>query len=110
MSNLAERKFRDRVQPKLDKIPNSWWESISQKSVRGTPDVIGVINGTFIALEFKSDDGIVAPIQQFKINKIIKAGGAACVLRPSNWDEAYEKLLHLGECKHDHTDVQISKQ
>lgn len=101
MPTLSERKFRDKVQPKLDKIPNSWWESISQKSIKGTPDVIGVINGTFVALEFKAEDGIVAPMQQYKINKIIRAGGAACVVRPSTWDDIYEKLLKLGECNHD---------
>jgi hypothetical protein len=82
----------------LDTIPWSWWESINQISVRGTPDIIGCINGRYIGLELKSSaKGVVSKMQEYKLQKIEEAGGIALVIHPDNFDESFEFLKQLGE-------------
>jgi len=90
-----ERKFRDRITPKLKKIPHSWWESIQQTTIRGTPDILGLINGRFIALELKAANGTPSLLQEIKIDRISKAGGYARFVYPKNFEEIYKELLCL---------------
>jgi penicillin-binding protein-related factor A (putative recombinase) len=88
--------FKERVLPKLRKLPNSWFEKIQQVSLSGTPDIIGCLNGRFIAIELKKDAiSRIEPLQVHKLNKIEKSGGIALVVYPENWEESYEFLKSL---------------
>lgn len=69
--------------PKLKAIPLSHWYKIQQKGIRGTPDILGVVNGFFVALELKSEDGEASALQEFEIGSIAAAGGYAVVMDPS---------------------------
>lgn len=43
----------------------------------GLPDIIGVVNGTFVGFEIKrSEGGRPSPLQQHHRSKIIESGGA----------------------------------
>ena len=95
----SEAQFRIKLDRKLKEIPSSWWESISQRSIRGTPDKIGCVNGRFIGLEAKkSIKGVVSKLQQLKIDRINKSGGYAKVVYPENLLEILEDLWAIS-CK-----------
>ncbi|MFX4242627.1 VRR-NUC domain-containing protein [Aliarcobacter butzleri] len=47
----------------------------------GCPDVICCLNGRFIALEVKTDKGIVSKLQEHNIKQIKNSGGIAEVVR-----------------------------
>lgn len=96
----SERQFRTRIRPYLDALPNSWWESIQQKTIIGSPDIIGCLNGVFVALELKTDKGVIAKMQQYKLDRIKKAGGIATIVTPSTWKDVYEGLKALSLHKH----------
>jgi len=81
---------------KLETIPLSWWESINQIAVRGTPDILGVVNGWFVGLELKSENGKVSALQSLKLRKISGAQGKAFIVYPDNFDEVFEILMNLG--------------
>ena len=84
----------------LDNLPYSHFESIQQKTIRGTPDILGCINGVFVALELKAHLGAaISPMQQHKLSSIVKAGGYAYIICPENWEEIYQKLKLLSEQK-----------
>lgn len=88
-----ETKFKNKVMPLLRALPYSWWEKIQQKSIRGTPDIIGCMNGTFIAIELKSDKhSKVDELQRWKLDQIDRAGGISVILYPGNWDKWYKKF------------------
>lgn len=87
-----ETRLRMKVMPLLKKIPLSWWESIQQKAIVGSPDVLGCINGKFVAIEFKSEKGILSKLQAKKLEDIEKAGGKAFVVYPDNYLEVISKL------------------
>lgn len=98
MSKKAETKFRSKIRPLLDLIPNSFWESISQRSILGTPDILGTISGVFIALELKSfSKATVTAMQKHKLHLIVKAGGYAFIVCPENWNEVYGKLIEISK-------------
>lgn len=90
-----ETKFRERIRPLLAALPNSWWESIQQKTINGTPDILGCINGHFVAIELKSERGKVSKLQAYKLEQIRKANGIAISIKPSEWNEFYEDLKKI---------------
>ena len=107
MAKKPETRFGDSIDPLLRNIPESVWFNIQQLSIRGTPDRLGCISGTFIALELKASEkdytkgikGIDSrtKLQQHNINKINNAGGYGTFLYPENWDEVYPVLIAISE-------------
>ena len=55
-------------------------------SENGTPDILACVNGYFIAIEVKADNGKPSELQLAKIADIRKAGGFAYVAYPSGWE------------------------
>lgn len=90
-----ETKFRERIRPLLAALPNSWWESIQQKTINGTPDIIGCVNGQFVAIELKSERGKVSKLQAYKLDCIRKAKGIAISVKPSEWEVFYNDLKKI---------------
>lgn len=90
-----ETKFRASFRPKLEAIPNSFWESIQQKTIKGTPDILGVVGGTFIAIELKAGRWQATELQKLKLKRIEEAGGIALVVNPSNASEVLSYLRGL---------------
>jgi Holliday junction resolvase len=65
-------------------------------SKAGVPDIVGCLNGRFVGIEVKREDGKVSEIQKINLEQIRKAGGIALVVRPSGFEEFKEKLVE--EC------------
>ncbi len=61
----------------------------------GVPDLLVCVNGRFVAVELKSDDGVVSQLQYRHIQRIIDSGGDALVLRPGEFEKfkAYIRRL-----------------
>jgi len=91
-----EKKFRNRVQKYIDRLPNTYSTSIQQVSQGGFPDKLLAINGAFVCIEYKaSAKARVSPLQKYVHEKIRRAGGLVFVAYPENWDEVYEALTDL---------------
>jgi Holliday junction resolvase len=56
-------------------------------SESGTPDILACVNGYFLAIEVKAQNGKPSELQLAKIEQIRKAGGFAYVAYPSGWDK-----------------------
>lgn len=71
-----------------------WGGGIYTRS--GVPDLICCLKGLFLALELKTDDGIVSSLQEYNLEKICKSGGIPMVLRPKyfeNFKSAIENFF-----------------
>jgi hypothetical protein len=79
----------------LKRIPKCWVFKTNERSVCGIPDLIGLINGKFFALELKVGYNKATNLQLYTLNQIIKAGGLAYVVYPENLDEVMEELKHV---------------
>jgi len=86
-----------RIKPKLKEL--GWFFKVQLIAKWGVPDVIGVINGRFVALELKKDakghGGDGEKLQLHVLSLIAKNGGYAKVVFPENWGETYEELKSL---------------
>ena len=96
MSQKRETVFRKRVMAGLNSVPNSWWEPVSQRSIRGTPDIIGCVNGVFGGIELKTSSGKLSALQAHKIVKIREAGGIGVCLKPEELNSVMDFLHTLG--------------
>lgn len=87
-----------KVRARLEAIPNSWWESIQQKTIQGTPDILGCINGFFVALELKATSlDKPTPLQALKIQRIVSSNGVAFVVNPDNLEATLEVLKEIAQ-------------
>jgi hypothetical protein len=99
MSKKPETIFAEKIDKQLRKAfgKKVWVENIQQVGKIGTPDRLICLNGTFVALELKTNLGITAPIQLLKLLEIKKAGGEAFVVTPLTWSIVFEKLKAIYE-------------
>lgn len=77
----------------------------------GTPDIIMSLNGIFVAIELKSEKGVLSKLQEYNLNKISETGAIALVISPSNLDASINfienmarKCSDLGHGKKERTD------
>ena len=97
VTKQAETSFKERVLPRLRKIPNSWWVKIQQVGIRGTPDILGCIAGAFVAIELKqSATAHIDALQRHELYRIGEAGGVAMVMHPDNMEELFAALEGYG--------------
>ncbi len=96
MAEKKETTFKKRIRPSLDALPRSWWVKVQQVGIRGTPDILGCVNGHFVALELKaSKTSDAEPLQAYTLRKVDEAGGVAFVVTPENWNEVYRELCFM---------------
>ena len=96
MAKKKETSFKEQVFDELDKLPNLWRVKISQRSIRGTPDVLGVINTWPFAWELKkAANEKPDPLQQFELRRIEKAGGIARSVHQENLEYHLMELIGL---------------
>ena len=82
-----ETKFRIyKVFPFLHTLKNGYFMSISQRGISGTPDILGCLNGRFIAIEIKAENGRLSRLQDRNLRKIRESGGLAFSVKPSDWE------------------------
>jgi hypothetical protein len=97
-----ETKFYKELKPMLESVPKSVWFKIQAGSIRGRSDIMGCVNGKFIALELKKDSKESqnkgrAKLQAVKQNQIREAGGFASFVTPDNFGDILEALFNIAE-------------
>lgn len=82
-------------------------------SIRGTADKIGCVGPLYVRLEIKTDDGVLEPLQSYKIERVKNCGAIALVVKPSNLDATIKFLTNLSkqikETPNDKANVQTTK-
>jgi Holliday junction resolvase len=84
----AEKTFENKIKKFLDDRGAyfiKYWAG-AQYTKSGIPDILACINGYFVGVEVKAQNGKPSEIQLFNIKKINNAGGFAFVLYPSAFD------------------------
>ena len=61
--------------------PQAWVYHPSDRWRTGVPDALMCVEGKFLAMEFKTPHGRLAPIQSATLSAIRRAGGTAWVIR-----------------------------
>ena len=100
MSKGPEKQFEDNiVKPFLKSFPKCWFVKIMGNMFQrsGIPDIIGIVNGTFIALELKAENGKPSALQVYNIEQLNWCGAYARTVKPSEWEEVKKDLFKLSE-------------
>lgn len=61
----------------------------------GIPDLLCSVNGHFLAIEVKAENGRPSELQLHHIEKIKQSGGYAVIVKPSQFDELKELIEEL---------------
>ena len=94
----AEKIFENQIKNFLKSLPNTYyfkyWAGPYSKS--GIPDIIACVNGHFVAVEVKAENGKPSELQLYHLEQIRKAGGHSFLLYPKGFEDFKnycEKLL-----------------
>ena len=61
----------------------------------GTPDILACVNGHFVAVEVKAENGKPSELQLYHLDEIRKAGGLAFLLYPKDFEQFKQKIQNL---------------
>ena len=93
---MLEREFKERVLKDLAKLPKFWFKKLQEVSRRGILDIIMCLDGYFVHIELKKEDGILDKLQEKNIKEITTiANGLAFVARPSSWTVQFKVLQDM---------------
>lgn len=93
-----EKTFENKIKKFLDEN-NCWYVKFFANGYtkKGVPDLLCCVNGYFLAIEVKAENGKATDLQRWNIEKIKKAGGRALILKPSQFEEFKRLIFELKE-------------
>lgn len=98
MAQGPEAKFKNHVVlPDLKALSRTYVMTIQQSSIVGDPDLILCVNGKFVALELKANNGNLKKLQRYKLEKIKESGGIAFAVFPKDWPEIFKQIEKLSK-------------
>ena len=91
---MAEEKtYENKIKKFLDS-EGAWWVKFFANSYTrsGVPDLLCCVNGYFVAVEVKAQNGRPSALQVHNCTEIRVAGGFAFILYPSGFEE-FKKFI-----------------
>ena len=91
----AEKTFENKVKKYIE-AHDGWQVKFfaNRMTKNGIPDVLACINGYFVAVEVKVENGKPSELQKYTVGKINDAGGCAIILYPDQY-EKFKKLINF---------------
>ena len=82
----AEKNFENKIKNFL-KAQNCWFVKYfaNRNTKSGVPDILACVNGYFVAIEVKGENGKPTPLQVWNRDKIREAGGISVILYPDQF-------------------------
>ena len=83
-----EKTFETKIKSFLDE-QGAWYVKFfaNRMTKEGIPDILACINGYFVGIEVKAQNGKPSDLQLYHCEKIRKSGGFAFVLYPTGFDD-----------------------
>lgn len=96
---MREKQFENKIKAFLKTMPNTWYFKhwAGAYSQVGIPDIIACINGRFLGIEVKCENGKAAELQKRNIKLINEAKGIGLILYPKDFDEFKQRMMELLE-------------
>ena len=92
----SEKVFDNKIKAYLKSIGAYFIKTHGDRfSKIGTPDIIACVNGYFVAVEVKAENGKPSQLQLHHIEQIKKAGGVAYILYPKDFEDFKTKMTLL---------------
>ncbi len=93
---MREKAYENKIKKFIESV-GGWWVKFHGNAFTrdGIPDLLCCVNGKFLAIEVKGDDGEPSKLQLHEIEEIKKAGGVALVSYPDDFEELKELIRGL---------------
>ena len=94
---MSEKQFENKIKAFLKQLPNTWFFKHwgGGLAPAGIPDIIACINGRFVGIEVKAENGRPSPLQLDKIAEINASGGYGVIVKPSRWNALQADLIAI---------------
>ena len=87
VSLAKEKAFENKIKEYLKSIGAYFIKTHGDRFSRvGTPDIIACVNGYFVAVEVKAENGKPSELQLYHLEQIRKAGGHSFLLFPKDFE------------------------
>lgn len=84
----SEKAFENKIKAFLKSIGAYFIKTHGDRfSKIGTPDIIACVNGYFVGVEVKAENGKPSELQLYHIKQIKESGGYGCILYPKDFDK-----------------------
>lgn len=95
---MTEKSFQSKLIKLIEKN-NGYVVKFNASAISktGVPDLLACINGKFVGLEVKKENGKPSEIQLWNIEQIKKSGGIAMVVKPSDYENVKKLIEKLGD-------------
>ena len=104
----AEKTFENKIKKYLEEVGAYHVKFFANRMTKtGVPDILASVNGYFVGIEVKAQNGKPSPLQIHNVEKIKKSGGFAFIVYPSGWDSLKDFIDNL---KRDCFDEDFNKQ
>ena len=93
----AEKNFENKIKKYLEDH-NCWYIKYfaNRMTKSGVPDILACVNGRFIGIEVKANNGHPSELQIWNRDKIREAGGIAIIIYPDQFED-FNVLIDLLE-------------
>ena len=83
-----EKNFENKIKSYLKSIGAYFIKTHGDRFSRvGTPDIIACVNGRFVAVEVKAENGKPSELQLYHLEQIRKTGGYSVLLYPKDFED-----------------------
>lgn len=98
---VREKVFENQIKFFLKELPNTWFYKNwgGGYSVSGIPDIIACVNGKFVGIEVKAEDGHPSALQLRNISLIEKSKGIGLIIYPKDFEMLKSLLKAVSEGK-----------
>lgn len=92
----AEKTFENKIKKFLES-QGAWHVKFFANSFTksGIPDILACVNGYFVGIEVKAQNGKPSELQLYNVRKIREAGGFAWIVYPSGYEKLKSYLKSL---------------
>lgn len=92
----AEKQFETKIKDFLSE-QEAWFVKFfaNRMTKEGIPDILACIDGYFVGIEVKAQNGKPSELQKYHCNKIREAGGFAFILYPSGFERFKKFVIDL---------------
>lgn len=93
---MSEKAFENKIKAYLKSIGAYFIKTHGDRFSRvGTPDILACVNGHFVAVEVKAENGRPSELQLHHIEEIKRAGGYATILYPKDFENFKKEMAKM---------------
>lgn len=94
----AEKNFENKIKKYLEENGGWFVKYFANRNTKsGIPDILACINGVFVGVEVKAENGKPSPLQLWHQQKIREAGGISIILYPDQFDAFKQMVFDLNQ-------------